>query len=222
MVLSGTMASLAQVFAEGNPKDIVLAKKEFKKYRSLRDENRSYAVLLLKEIASNSNVITPEKKNKALNLVKEHDLNQKKLSKQYTNLQNRKAYHKIRSFKTLNAFLNGIGLPVFIFMIGFVFTVLYVNNKNINWNEMVKIFPLVALMCFIISMVYITWALSPELDIDPSSYITGLIVVSIVSVFFIRRIIANLFKINLDGFTMKEGVKKLFEMQLNNKKNKNQ
>lgn len=212
-------ASLSQALVDDNPEEVVIARKEFRKYHDLQNENRSDAILLLKEMANNPNAITQDKIDRALDLVEEHDFNERKSSELHTDLKNLKAFYEVRGFESLNAFLNGIGLPIFILMIGFIFIILYINKETINWDRMTKSFLPASLLCFIISFVYLLWAISPDTDIDHIFYIAGLVAVSIVGAFFVKIVIVNLFRVSYEGFNLKEGIRNIFDMHIKRKTN---
>lgn len=191
-VIIGTITALSQLFTEVYPKDISDARSIHVKSRNLRDQNRIQAFSLLEKINKtgdfSEDLLIESKK-----LILEHKKNEKESLSNYVNLKKVKASHKVNGFPNLNSFLDGIGMPVLVFVIAIIFFLLYVYRKSINFTEISKSFLFVSLLCFFSSSVYLIWALSPELEINRAIYISGLICSSLVAVLFLTKFLKHIF-----------------------------
>ncbi|WP_452601932.1 hypothetical protein [Pontimicrobium sp. MEBiC06410] len=191
-VIIGTITALSQLFADAFPEDISIARSKLSHSKKIRYEKGLEAIALLEKI-NESERLPKSLFIESKNIILEYNEYKKKTINNASNLKKIKNSHKINGFPNLNSFLDGIGMPVLVFVIAIIFFLLYVYRKVINFNEISKSFLFVSLLCFFSSSVYLIWALSPKLEINKAIYISGLICSSIVAVLFLIKFLKYIF-----------------------------
>lgn len=176
----GLLAAFIQVITPSTPEDIKEARYTHREARNLRDQHRKNALLLLEEIAKDS-TLNEEVKNRISVLIEKSNKSEKNSKTLFEELNKVKAKHKIRGFSTLNSFLDGIGNPIFILMLGVVFSLLYFYGENTKWKELSTVYLLALFICVFVSAFYLYWALVPKSDIDRFYYLIGLFVLSFIT-----------------------------------------
>lgn len=161
LISIGVLASLSQAFVSTYPEDIKEARNTFFNSKETRDKNREDAFKLLISLVNDSLKLSSEKEIiLAKKLIEEHSINEKETIRLHEELKKVKKSNEIRGFKTLNSFLYGIGNPILIGIIGFLFLLMHLRRKKIDWEDLTKAYFLSAsIICIAISLLYLTWGL---------------------------------------------------------------
>lgn len=215
----GLLATFFQVFTNSNPEDIQIARENHRKVREIRDQHRLDALGVLQEISENQ-LINDKYKNRISILLNESDKKEKQAFLLHQELKRVKASHKIRGFATLNSFLDGIGNPIFILMLGVVFAVLYFYGKQVQWKVVSKLYMLGLTSCVLVSTFYLYWALVPKVDIPRSYYLVVLFLASFITSFFVYKIVGFLFARSQKRLQEDEKISSTFNDFLEKEKNK--
>jgi hypothetical protein len=214
------LATFFQVFTNSNPVDLQRARENHRATRGVRDGYRLEALEILKDI-SDSQVIDNEYRSRISILLRESNKVERQSELLFDEVKRVKESHRIRGFDTLNSFLDGIGNPIFILMLGVVFAIFYLYGEQVQWKVVSKLYMLGLTSCVLVSTFYLYWALSPKEELDRKYYLYVLFVAAVVTSFFVSKIVEFLFtrsrkrhqvdeKISntLDDFVQKIGDKK--------------
>lgn len=189
MIISlGVSAPFAQLFTEVHPKDIETARNEHIDARDLRDDNRVDGMQLLEKSLYCPEELTQDEIIRGRLLILEHKLNEKKSLELYATLSAVKDSHVISGFPNFNSFLNGIGNPIFILIIGFVSFLLYRSIDTIDKSKMKNFFLLVTLICSAVAGTYLVWVFNPGREMHQYFYLILFIITAIFCAFLLNKI----------------------------------
>lgn len=188
----GLLTTFFQVFTNSSPEDLKEARKNHRTARGIRDGHRLDALKVLSEIADN-HTIDDEYKSRISILLRESEKAEKQSLLLHEELNRVKVSHNIRGFATLNSFLDGIGNPIFILMLGVVFAVFYFYGEQVQWKVISRLYMLGLTSCVLVSTFYLYWAFVPKVDIDRSYYLIGLFLAAVITSFFVYKLVGFIF-----------------------------
>lgn len=186
---------MSQLFVSPFMDDVVEKRNEHKQVRNNRDADRVEGIHLLDNFVK-LNILPDSLQTKAKELVISHSYNEDKSDQLYKELIALKKSKKVSGFSNLNIFLASIGNPIFILITGFLFIILFIFRRTIDWEKLVKSFLYLGLMYLFVAFVYLFWGFSPTPEIDVVYYIGGIILGSVFATIGLKHLLKYLFKVN--------------------------
>ncbi len=190
-VVISVIAAFSQLFVETTPSDIQKARKENIAQREARDQLRDEILVFLEDKVSEQNFESADFLT-AANLLHQYKQKAKDSDTALVMLNKAKELNRIRGFKHVNAFLQGIGLPVYIFFTGLIIYIIGIFLKREKYSPVGNLVKFIAKASFVVSLTYIYWALNPKADLHQSIYVANLLIAS----FFSSKVIIWLLKKN--------------------------
>lgn len=219
--MTGVIAAMSQLFVSPFMHDVQEVRNEHREVRGNRDADRVESVYLLKELID-LKILPDTLNNRAENLVTSHSLNEKKSESLYNELKELKKSKKISGFNNLNIFLANIGNPIFILITGFLFMILYLFRKKINWIKLAESFLYLSLMYLFVASVYLYWAITPEREIEFAYYLGGIILGAVFATIGLKYLLLYLFKVNsIEEEKLLKAIRILFRQLLHTVPKKN-
>ncbi len=173
-VVIGVIAASSQLFVETRPADIQNARKDNVAFRNDRDKTRD-EILLFLETQIKENTLEKSANQRAKQLLTTYNIKAKKSDLAFSKLKSVKADHNIRGYLHLNAFLQGIGLPLYIFFTSLIIYIIGIFLKREKYSPVGNLVKIIARISFVTSLTYIYWALNPQAELHQAVYVVNLL-----------------------------------------------
>ncbi len=190
-VVIGVIAAYSQLFFETKPSAIENARKDNVYFRNDRDKTRD-EILAFLETQVKEKTLDKSINDRAKQLLNTYNSKAEKSDIAFAKLKTIKADYRIRGYRHINAFLQGIGLPLYIFFTAIVIYIVGIFLKREKYNPVGNLVKLIAKISFVTSLTYIYWALNPQADVHQAVYVVNLLIAA----YFTSKVVVWVLKKN--------------------------